>query len=291
VVNINADLEAATHYGRSIALVGDAAATLARLNAELARRGSSDAQAESPWLAACAQQRRRWEALKAERYATPVLYDEKWGGHLLTQVVAVKVATDWARERDVVTFFDAGDVQANGLQIVEDDRWGRTYTDTGASYMGFAVSALLATAMASEPLYGLAVSGDGSFTMSPQILIDGVAHGARGCILLMDNRRMAAISALQLEQYGVDYATNDQVAVDYLAWARAVEGVLALDGGRSPRALRQALEQAHAYEGLSLIHLPVYYGPDPLGGLGAYGRWNVGNWASETQALRHEIGL
>jgi 3D-(3,5/4)-trihydroxycyclohexane-1,2-dione acylhydrolase (decyclizing) len=291
VVNINADLEAATHYGRSIALVGDAAATLARLNAELARRGSSGSAGDSPWLAACAQQRRRWEALKAERYAMPILYDEKWGGHLLTQVVAVKVATDWARERDVVTFFDAGDVQANGLQIVEDDRWGRTYTDTGASYMGFAVSALLTTAMASEPFYGLAVSGDGSFTMSPQILIDGVAHGARGCILLMDNRRMAAISALQLEQYGVDYATDDQVAVDYLAWARAVEGVLVLDGGRSPRALRQALEQAHAYEGLSLIHLPVYYGPDPLGGLGAYGRWNVGNWAPETQALRHEIGL
>jgi len=291
VVNINADLEAATHYGRSIALVGDAAATLARLNAELARRGSSGSAGASPWLAACTEQRQCWEALKAERYVTPILYDEKWGGHLLTQVVAVKVATDWARERDVVTFFDAGDVQANGLQIVEDDRWGRTYTDTGASYMGFAVSALLATAMASEPFYGLAISGDGSFTMSPQILIDGVAHGARGCILLMDNRRMAAISALQLAQYGVDHATDDQVAVDYLAWARAVEGVLALDGGRSPRALRQALEQAHAYEGLSLIHLPVYYGPDPLGGLGAYGRWNVGNWAPETQALRHEIGL
>ena len=291
VVNINADLEAATHYGRSIALVGDAAATLARLNAELARHRSSSASVNSPWMAACAEQRQRWEALKAERYATPILYDEKWGGHLLTQVAAVKVATDWAREHDAITFFDAGDVQANGLQVVEDDRWGRTYTDTGASYMGFAVSALLATAMSSQPFYGLAISGDGSFTMSPQILIDGVAQGARGCILLMDNRRMAAISALQLEQYCADYATDDQVAVDYVAWAQAVEGVLALDGGRSPRALRAALERAHAYEGLSLIHLPVYYGPDPLGGLGAYGRWNVGNWVPETQALRHEIGL
>jgi 3D-(3,5/4)-trihydroxycyclohexane-1,2-dione acylhydrolase (decyclizing) len=37
--------------------------------------------------------------------------------------------------------------------------------------------------------------------------------------------------------------------------------------------------------------VPVYYGPDPLGGMGVYGRWNVGNWCQETQMLRHEIGL
>jgi hypothetical protein len=40
-----------------------------------------------------------------------------------------------------------------------------------------------------------------------------------------------------------------------------------------------------------LIHLKVYYGPDPLGGMGVYGRWNVGNWSEEVQALRHKIGL
>ena len=32
--------------------------------------------------------------------------------------------------------------------------------------------------------------------------------------------------------------------------------------------------------------MPVYYGPDPLGGLGAFGRWNVGNWVRDVQALR-----
>ena len=36
----------------------------------------------------------------------------------------------------------------------------------------------MATALASEPFYGVAVTGDGSFTMNPQILIDGVEHGA-----------------------------------------------------------------------------------------------------------------
>jgi 3D-(3,5/4)-trihydroxycyclohexane-1,2-dione acylhydrolase (decyclizing) len=81
------------------------------------------------------------------------------------------------------------------------------------------------------------------------------------------------------------------VAVDYLAWARAIPGLAAFDGGRSPEALAAALAQARAHPGLSLVHVPVYYGPDPLGGLGAFGRWNVGNWVQDTQALRHRIGL
>jgi 3D-(3,5/4)-trihydroxycyclohexane-1,2-dione acylhydrolase (decyclizing) len=157
--------------------------------------------------------------------------------------------------------------------------------------MGFAVSALLATAVTRRPFYGLAFTGDGSFTMNPQILIDGVEHGARGSILLLDNRRMGAISGLQLDQYGAAFSTNDAVQVDYVAWAQAIRGVQGLDGGRSPEALRSALESARAYEGLSLIHVPVYFGPDELGGMGVYGRWNVGNWCVETQALRHRIGL
>jgi 3D-(3,5/4)-trihydroxycyclohexane-1,2-dione acylhydrolase (decyclizing) len=291
VVNLNVDHHAATHYGRTIALLGDAAATLGLLSRELRRQGAEPRETESAWLASCREQRRRWDAFKAERYAKPCLPDPIWGGEVLTQPAAIKIATDWARECDAVTFFDAGDVQANGFQIAEDDRLGRTFTETGASYMGFAVSALLATGLAREGFYGLALSGDGSFTMNPQILIDGVAHGARGCILLLDNRRMAAISALQQAQYGSDHATSDGVAVDYAAWARAVEGVAAFEGGRSPESLREALEKARTHQGLSLVHLPVYYGPDPLGGLGAFGRWNVGNWAEETQSLRHRIGL
>ena len=157
--------------------------------------------------------------------------------------------------------------------------------------MGFAASALLATALADAPFYGLAFSGDGSFTMNPQILIDGVEHGARGCILLLDNRRMGAISALQTAQYGADFATRDGVAVDYVSWAHAIAGVQGLSGGYAPEDLLAALDGAHAHGGLSLIHVPVYYGDDALGGLGAFGRWNVGNWVASTQALRHEIGL
>jgi 3D-(3,5/4)-trihydroxycyclohexane-1,2-dione acylhydrolase (decyclizing) len=298
VININAEIEAAVNYnsdeqsGSSIALVGDVRLTLQRLIREL-RDGPPKAEGkQSEWFSSCSAKRAEWDKFKLQRYKHPLLHDDVWKKEVLTQPAVIKTADDWARsKKDVVKFFDAGDVQANGFQIVEDETPGRTLTETGASYMGFAVSALLSTAAADSKFFGLAFSGDGSFTMNPQVLIDGVQHGARGCILLLDNRRMAAITGLQVAQYGHEFATGDSVEVDYVEWAASVKGVLALDGGSSVNSLLSALDRAYAYDGLSLIHVPVYFGENELGGMGVYGRWNVGNWCESTQALRHDIGL
>ncbi len=291
VININTDAEAATHYSKTTAMVGNAAATVRRLIDSLLDRGDNRGPSPSEWLTDCAARKRAWDEFKEQRYQTPKLLDPMWGREVLTQPAAIKSATDWARDNDVVTFFDAGDAQANGFQIVEDDVLGRTFTETGASYMGFAVSALLSTTVARRRFYGLAITGDGSFTMNPQILIDGVEHGASGCILLLDNRRMAAIAGLQIDQYGSAYAANDSVAVDYVEWAQAVSGVRAFRVEDSIESLVDALREARSYHGLSLIHVPVYFGPDEFGGMGVFGRWNVGNWGEQTQAMRHDIGL
>ena len=104
-------------------------------------------------------------------------------------------------------------------------------------------------------------------------------------IVIFDNRRMAAISGLQDAQYGKEFRTNDAVAVDYVQLAsrgqRCEGGVWRYDQD----GLRQALERgAAAHDGLSLVHVPVYSGDDPLGGMGAYGSWNVGNWVADVQA-------
>jgi len=180
---------------------------------------------------------------------------------------------------------------ASTVIVIEPTREDAVFTEAGASYMGFAPSAVLAAALADEPFTPIAVCGDGSFTMNPQVLIDGVALGARGCIVVLDNRRMGAISSLQRAQYGTEFATGDNVAVDYIAWARAVGGVAAFDGGRTPDELRRALVAALSHPGISLVHVPVYFGDDPLGGLGAYGSWNVGPWVAEVQRRRHELAL
>ncbi|OGN88733.1 MAG: hypothetical protein A2Y88_13165 [Chloroflexi bacterium RBG_13_48_10] len=287
VINLNADWDDATHYNRTLAFVGDIRLTLEKLNRAIGSPGLD----KSIWLQACAEKKTTWQEHKLLRYQTPVLADDYWGGPVVTQPAAIKIATDWAKERGAVCFFDAGDVQANGFQIVEDERPDQTFTETGASYMGFAVSALLSTAAATDPYYGLALTGDGSFTMNPQILIDGVEHGARGCILILDNGRMGAITGLQEAQYGIGFATCNTLKVDYCSWAGSIPGLLHLDGGCTPEQLQKSLDQAGRHTTLSLIHLPVYYGSHELGGMGVFGRWNVGNWVEETQGLRHEIGL
>ena len=207
-----------------------------------------------------------------------------WQKPVLPQPAAIKIVADFAKEADAAKFFDAGDVQANGFQIVEDDRSGDTFTEAGASYMGFAASALLGSALADKPRYGIAFCGDGSFMMNPQILIDAVEHGVHGMIVIFDNRRMAAITGLQLAQYQHEFRTNDRVTVDYVQLASAVLGVFATSGGESATELRAALKKAHAHSGLSVVHVPVYCGPDELGGLGAWGEWNVGNWCADVQS-------
>jgi 3D-(3,5/4)-trihydroxycyclohexane-1,2-dione acylhydrolase (decyclizing) len=287
VININADINDATHYNRTLPLVGDISETVKRLSGFLKDVSSQ----KHLWLEECLNNKRKWQEYKNHNRLHPTLSDDYWGKTVMTQPAAILIAAEWAKKQKWVTFFDAGDVQANAFQVIEDDTPFQTFTEAGASYMGFAVSALLATGIGSNPFRALAITGDGSFTMNPQILIDGIEHHARGCILLLDNGRMGAISGLQNDQYGNGFATWNTIKIDYLSWARSIPGILVLEGGDTPESLQNALGQAGEYDGLSFIRLPVYYGNDPLGGMGVYGRWNVGNWSEDVQALRHKIGL
>jgi 3D-(3,5/4)-trihydroxycyclohexane-1,2-dione acylhydrolase (decyclizing) len=281
VVNINGDLADAAHYNKTLALVGDIGAVAGRLAARLeaikANAGKRD------WLAQCAAKKKEWSAYKQARFAAAPIVDEVWQRAALAEPAAIKIVADFAKEIGAAKFFDAGDVQANGFQIVEDDVTGSTFTESGASYMGFAASALLASALADEPRYGIAFCGDGSFMMNPQILIDGVEHGVHGMIVIFDNRRMAAITGLQVAQYQKEFRTNDRVAVDYVRLAGAVGGLLAVHGGWSADDLKSALKSAHAHKGLSIVHVPVYCGAHELSSLGAWGDWNVGNWCDAVQ--------
>lgn len=289
VINVNGDLDDVAHYANTVPLQGDISAVLDRLLAALGE--DTGAEGRKDWLRDCAASKEDWTAFKTGRVTAEPMHDTVWQRPVLTQPAAIHTVASFAKARGAVKYFDAGDVQANGFQIVEDDAPLETVTETGASYMGFATSALLGSAHADAPRYGIAFTGDGSFMMNPQVLIDAVEHKVRGMIALFDNRRMAAITGLQLAQYGKEFRTNDSVAVDYVALAGAVSGVKALWGGTTKTELESALDEAYAHDGLSLVHIPVYAGEDPVGGMGAYGSWNVGNWVEDVQDkyLRTEI--
>jgi 3D-(3,5/4)-trihydroxycyclohexane-1,2-dione acylhydrolase (decyclizing) len=286
VINLNGDTNDANHYNHTVALTGDIGAVIEGLLASLARRGVQK-KAGNPWLAECAVRKALWAQLKRSR-RDATLNDAAWGRTVLSQPAAVQTVAAFAKRIDAVKLFDAGDVQANGFQLVEDDRPDQTYTESGASYMGFAASGLLAAALADSPRYTVAFTGDGSFMMNPQILVDAVAHGVRGMLVLFDNRRMGAISSLQAAQYGPDFGTHDDVHIDFVAMANSVRGVRGVFGGWSVAELQAALDVAYAHKGLSLVHVPVYWGHDDAGGMGAYGRWNVGPWVANVEKLYSE---
>lgn len=292
VININTRAEDAGHYNRTLPLVGDASSILSAILKLMKEKGIKKSTVNnSEWLQSCVNKRLEWENFKNLRWNTPVLYDEKWAREVLTQPAAIKTVADFANDRHAIKFFDAGDVQANGFQIVEDDKPGNTFTDNGASYMGFASSAILASAIADKPAYPVAFTGDGSFIMNPQPLIDAVNLGLKGMIVIFDNRRMAAISGLQRAQYGHDYKTDDNIEIDFVKLAEAVKGARGFFGGYSTGELKNILTEAFAYQGISVIHVPVYYGENELGGMGVFGNWNVGNWCEDVQKEKHRIGL
>jgi 3D-(3,5/4)-trihydroxycyclohexane-1,2-dione acylhydrolase (decyclizing) len=149
--------------------------------------------------------------------------------------------------------------------------------------MGFSPSAILASAIADNPIYPISFVGDGSFMMNPQVLIDAVYFGLKGMIIIFDNRRMAAITGLQYAQYNYEFKTNDKVEVDYVAMANSVKGVKGFFAGYSSHQFKIVLEKAYKYKGLSVVHVPVYSGNNEFAGMGAYGSWNVGNWCNEVQ--------
>lgn len=287
VININGNPADVAHYNRTVMLPGDIGAVLQALLGKLGnlRRESNVVSANLAWQRGCGEQKSAWAALKADRCGEVRLLDPAWRREILTQPSAIATVARFAKRQNVIKLFDAGDVQANGFQIVEDDAPFQSITEAGASYMGFAVSALLASGIADQGRPMIAFTGDGSFMMNPQILIDAVAHRVRGTIVLFDNRRMGAISSLQTAQYGPDFGTSDGVAVDYAALANAVAGVKGVFGGTTQAELEQALDAAFAHEGLSLVHVPVFWGEDRRAGMGAYGRWNVGPWVHEVEKL------
>jgi len=281
VVNINGDLDDLAHYANTVGLQGDISAVIEKLLEVAGEHTGLDLR--RTWSMDCAAAKARWTEFKAKRINAAPLHDDVWGKPVLTQPAAIHSVAAFANAKGAIKFFDAGDVQANGFQIVEDDQPRQTFTETGASYMGFAVSGLLGAAYVEDPRYAIAFTGDGSFMMNPQILIDAVEHKVRGMIALFDNRRMAAITGLQHAQYGREFKTSDSVAVDYVQMAGSVSGVKALHGGHTKAELTRALEQAFDHDGLSLVHIPVYAGHDDIAAMGAYGSWNVGNWVADVQ--------
>ncbi|SVD40659.1 uncharacterized protein METZ01_LOCUS393513, partial [marine metagenome] len=155
VINLNGDLNDISHYNRTTILPGDIGATLDELLPILEKIPAFEKEDKQKWLDQCSRSKNEWSDFKQQRFNTPPIMDEVWERPVMTQPAAIKVVADFAKNISAVKYFDAGDVQANGFQIVEDESPFETFTESGASYMGFAPSALAASALSDHPQYGI----------------------------------------------------------------------------------------------------------------------------------------
>lgn len=254
IIAINSRVEDAIHYNRTLPLIGDANYLVNNLLQELKKNKINLGAKESSWYKYMITQKKKWQEYLQLKLTTKPLFDKKFNKNLITEPQAIATVVEFAKKISAVKYFDAGDVQANGFQIVEDEKVGLTITDTGASYMGFAASGILASAIVKinnpklQVNYPIAFCGDGSFMMNPQILIDAVEYGLHGMVVIFDNRRMAAISGLQKAQYNQEFATDDNVIVDYAAMANSVKGVLGISSKSTIEELQKALLEGHAHK-------------------------------------------
>jgi 3D-(3,5/4)-trihydroxycyclohexane-1,2-dione acylhydrolase (decyclizing) len=207
VININGRISDLAHYSQTVMVHGDIGAGLRGLVSALRnRRRQSDSEANNrAWLNECLERKNAWSDFEKKRCGEVILHDDARGEPIMTQPSAVTLS-QFAKSIGPIEIFDKGDVQANGFQVVEDDTPFESFTESGSSYMGFVVSALMASAIADKGRPTIAFAGDDSLMMNTQVLFDAVAHGARGIIVVFDNRRMGAISSLQGAQKLADLA-------------------------------------------------------------------------------------
>ena len=149
---------------------------------------------------------------------------------------------------------------------------GHAHLEFGFSCMGHELPAALGIRMHTGPEPEVvAIVGDGSLLMAPSELVTAVQHGLKATIVVIDNAGFGSIDALARDTVGVSVGNRfDGVAVDYAALAEALgcRGVRATDPGK----LADALAQARAGDGTTVIHCPVVDGETP--GSGVF--WDLG---------------
>jgi len=222
-------------------------------------------------------------SFKTERERHPILMDAYWGAPVLTQPAAIRIATAWARHTAQSVSSDAGDVQANGFQIVEDDHPGQTFTEDRRFLHGLCGLGPAATAVASSPFYG---GADRRWFLhhepaNPGSTAASMGRAAASCC--STTGAWAPLAACRKPVWQQLCHLNT-LQVDYLRWASAIPGCWS-GGGSNPEALQIALEEAGSHAGLTLIHLPVYYGPDPLGGMGGFTALERSNWCEDAAEI------
>jgi len=247
-VNVNvAEFDAAKHAG--IALVGDARATLERLDGF----SVDDAYREE-----CARLAREWDEEVDRLYAV----DEA----PLAQSAVIGAVNAASRPQDVVVCA-AGSMPGDLHKLWRTRDPKGYHVEYGYSCMGYEIPGGMGVKLAAPERDVYVLVGDGSYLMLPGELVTAVEQNVKLTIVLVDNRGYASIGSLS-RSLGTDgFGTALTAEVDLAANAASL-------GARVARAdslaeLRDALEAAKDETGVTVVAVAT----DRARGVPSYESW------------------
>ena len=235
LVQIDVDAnEIGANYPATIGIVSDAKTALGELR-EALRAGSVRKGSRSSWMPDSARPPRRIDVGPASR--PPV---DWWK---LREVL----------ERDAIV---AADIARSGYALVGQFPVyePRTFMHSASFIaMGHAFPAALGAKVAFPHRQVISVSGDGCFMMTGQELATAVQHGINVVAIVINDRCLTGIAALQDVQYGGRRIAVDLLNPDFVRYAESF-GALGLQV-REAKEFKPALERALEAERPALIEI------------------------------------
>jgi 3D-(3,5/4)-trihydroxycyclohexane-1,2-dione acylhydrolase (decyclizing) len=257
-VNVNvADFDAHKHAG--LALVGDARATIERLDAALTGWSVEDGYRQES-----ARLNREWDAEVARLYALG-------HGPPPAQSEVIGAVNDAAAPTDVVVC--AAGAMPGDLHKLWRTRDPKGYhVEYGFSCMGYEIAGGLGVKLAAPDREVYVMVGDGSYLMLSSELVTAVQEGLKLTVVLVDSRGYNSIGSLSrslgLDGFGTLFRyrrngalpvdsndSGDDLPVDLAANAESLGAKVIRTG--SIAELRAGLEQAKAEQGVTVIAIEV----------------------------------
>ena len=221
----------------SLGVCGDAATVLAGLLPLLERTGRKS------W-------HRQIAALKSAHPAPAAYLDNPAHPAGIIRHIGTRVP------EDTVVATDVGQHQMWTAQAYPVKRPRSLLMSGGLGTMGFGLPVAMGAAFADPGKKVVCITGDGSLLMNIQELATLAEHGLNVAIVLMDNGHLGLVRQQQELFYGNHvFASKFTRSPDFVAIAKGF-GLRAWNGGVNG-ADRASLDEALAFAGPSLVHVPI----------------------------------
>ncbi|MDE2333306.1 MAG: thiamine pyrophosphate-binding protein [Rhodospirillales bacterium] len=254
--------ELGRNYPADIAILGDARASLAQLDAMAASRLGERREGPAPWLDRLRRGRETWHAWQDGRAASDALP---------LRPERLMQALNRALPANAIVASDVGVHHNWVIQLLQTRRPRQLIHSWGYAAMGFATSGILGAKLAAPDRPCVAIAGDGSFLMTPHALATAVEYDIPVVWVVWNNQGYCSIRDLQVGLFGGrELATSfahersgELYSPDFAALAKAF-GVASHRIGHAGE-IEDALSHALAANRPYLLEVPVDREVRPIG--------------------------